>query len=44
MRGTETGLAAPAITAAAAIALTLSEIHPLLVLALGGLCGYLFRF
>ena len=44
MRGTETGIAAPTITAAAALILTLTEFHPLLVLALGGLCGFLFRF
>ena len=44
MRGTETGYVAPAITAASAVVLVLTEFHPLLVLAIGGALGFFFRF
>lgn len=43
VRGTETGLAPVAMTIGAALVLTLTELHPLLILAAGGALGWLLR-
>jgi chromate transporter len=39
MRGTESGLVAVAVTLVSAVVLTATEIHPLIVLAVGGAIG-----
>ncbi len=43
MRGTETGLTAVAVTAVAAVVLTLTEVNPLIVLLGGGVLGWALR-
>ena len=44
MRGTQSGLAAPLVTVAAAGVLVVTDLHPLAVLAAGGMVGYLLHF
>jgi chromate transporter len=44
MRGTEHALAPVAVTLAATLVLTVTEIHPILVMAVGGAIGLALRF
>ena len=44
MRGTESGYIAPLITMVATLVLVLTEVHPLAVLAAGGVVAFLLQF